>query len=46
MPLLQYVCKKCGKNFEELVKKHDDPVLCLSLKHNTHKTRPMHKSND
>ena len=28
MPLLQYVCKKCDKNFEELVKKYDDPIIC------------------
>lgn len=28
MPILQYVCKNCNRSFEELVKKHDDPVLC------------------
>ncbi len=28
MPILQYVCKNCNKNFEELVKKHTDVVLC------------------
>ena len=28
MPLLQYFCKNCNKGFEELVKKHDDPVIC------------------
>lgn len=28
MPILQYICKNCGKTFEELVKKHDDEVLC------------------
>lgn len=28
MPVLQYTCKKCGKSFEELVKKYDDAVLC------------------
>lgn len=28
MPILQYVCRKCGKEFEELVQKHDDPVRC------------------
>ncbi len=28
MPVLQYVCKKCNKNFEELVKKYDDEVFC------------------
>ncbi len=28
MPILQYKCPKCGKKFEELVKKHDDPVSC------------------
>ncbi len=28
MPLLQYYCKNCKKDFEELVKKYDDPVAC------------------
>lgn len=28
MPILQYVCKNCKKDFEELVKKFDDEVLC------------------
>ncbi len=28
MPVLQYVCRKCGKQFEELVKKFDEPVTC------------------
>lgn len=28
MPILQYSCPECGKKFEELVKKHDDEVLC------------------
>lgn len=28
MPLLQYKCEKCGKKFEELVRKFDEPVLC------------------
>lgn len=28
MPILQYACKTCGKSFEELVKKYDDPVTC------------------
>ena len=28
MPLLQYFCKNCNKGFEELVKKHDDTVVC------------------
>ncbi len=28
MPLMQYRCKKCGKKFEELVKKYDDEVSC------------------
>ena len=28
MPILQYVCKNCKKNFEELVKKFDETVLC------------------
>lgn len=30
MPLLQYKCPHCGKEFEELVKKFDAPVLCPS----------------
>ena len=28
MPILQYVCSKCGKAFEELVKRYDEPVAC------------------
>lgn len=28
MPLFQYRCKNCNKDFEELVKKFDDEVLC------------------
>ncbi len=28
MPILQYRCTGCAKNFEELVKKHDEPVFC------------------
>ena len=28
MPILQYRCKNCNKDFEELVKKFDDEVLC------------------
>ena len=28
MPVLQYICRRCNKSFEELVKKHDDKVLC------------------
>ena len=28
MPLLQYRCPKCGKQFEELVKKYTDEVKC------------------
>ena len=28
MPLLQYRCPSCGKEFEELVKKFDDKVVC------------------
>ncbi len=28
MPILQYVCKKCNKSFDELVKKYDDKVVC------------------
>ncbi len=28
MPVFQYKCKKCGKSFEELVKKFDDEVHC------------------
>jgi len=32
MPVLQYKCPKCGKKFEELVKKFDQPVLCPDCK--------------
>jgi putative FmdB family regulatory protein len=28
MPILQYKCPKCGKEFEELVKKFDVDVIC------------------
>ncbi len=28
MPLLQYVCPSCGKQFDELVKKFDEKVVC------------------
>lgn len=28
MPILQYRCEKCNKNFEELVKRFDETVLC------------------
>lgn len=32
MPLLQYKCPNCNLNFEELVKKFDDQVLCPNCK--------------
>lgn len=28
MPILQYKCSSCGKEFEELVKRFDDEVKC------------------
>lgn len=28
MPLFQYTCKSCGKQFEELVRKFGDRVTC------------------
>ncbi len=28
MPIFQYRCVHCGKKFEELVQKYDDPVRC------------------
>ena len=28
MPVFEYVCKSCGKRFEEFVKKYDDAVAC------------------
>ena len=28
MPILQYRCPACGKQFEELVKKYTDQVKC------------------
>ena len=28
MPILDYKCPKCGKIFDELVKKYDDEVFC------------------
>jgi putative FmdB family regulatory protein len=32
MPILQYKCPKCGKEFEELVKKFDAEVFCPNCK--------------
>lgn len=32
MPILEYVCPVCGKNFDELVKKYDEAVLCPDCK--------------
>lgn len=32
MPILQYKCPVCGKQFEELVKKFDDPAYCPDCK--------------
>ena len=32
MPLLQYKCPKCGKEFEELVKSYTDSVDCPDCK--------------
>lgn len=32
MALLQYKCPQCGKQFEELVKKYDEPVSCPACK--------------
>lgn len=28
MPILEYKCSACGKEFEELVKRCDEEVLC------------------
>lgn len=28
MPILSYTCPHCGKKFEELVKRHDEEVIC------------------
>lgn len=28
MPILQYKCRICGHEFEELVKSHNDAVCC------------------
>lgn len=28
MPVLDYICPHCGKKFEELVKSHEEEVLC------------------
>lgn len=28
MPVLQYKCVACGKEFEELVKSHEEEVFC------------------
>lgn len=32
MPIFEYTCKDCGKNFEELVSRADDMVQCPSCK--------------
>ena len=32
MPILQFVCPKCGKKFDELVRNHDEEVFCPSCK--------------
>ncbi len=32
MPLLQYKCPKCGKEFEELVSSYKDEVKCPACK--------------
>ena len=32
MAILQYKCPVCGREFEELVKKYDDEVLCPDCK--------------
>ncbi len=28
MPVLQYVCPKCGRQFDELVRQYDEAVRC------------------
>ena len=28
MPLLQYKCPRCGREFDELVKNHAEPAFC------------------
>lgn len=28
MPVLEYLCKECGKRFDELVRKCDEEVVC------------------
>ncbi|MCI8370062.1 MAG: zinc ribbon domain-containing protein [Clostridia bacterium] len=38
MPILQYHCKNCGENFEELVKKFDDEVFCPVCKEKAERT--------
>lgn len=32
MPFFDYKCKVCNKEFQELVKKHDDKVFCPDCK--------------
>ena len=32
MPILQYKCPHCGKEFEELVARYTDEVLCPDCK--------------
>lgn len=38
MPLLQYKCIECGKQFDELVKKYDDKVFCPFCKGQTERS--------
>lgn len=33
MPILEYKCPNCGKTFEELVRRHDEEVLCPNCNH-------------
>ena len=28
MPLFEYICQDCGKNFEKIVPRHDSPADC------------------
>ena len=32
MPVLEYKCPQCGKRFQELVKSHEEKVLCPNCK--------------
>lgn len=37
MPILEYKCPRCGKNFEELVKRYDEEAHCPDCGEKAHR---------